>query len=290
MRAGRVAVCLALVVSSVALATAQSGAAPVDKICRIVERRLVCTTDYGESGRPGSTGSSTGAPAATPAAAPTAVWTSELLLLAPNPDRNPTGDTPGRCVDDIGQPGWVYRHTLRSLETGEVLRLTFGCVASGEGDGPPAAPPPPPEPPTFEEIVASTPVPAPEIAADPSGRGLTGLESWFWAADPGTVTASASLRGWTVSGSLSIGAWVWETGDGGRYETDGPGTAEAPAVRHIYEVKGTWPVSLEVSWSGSYTVSGYGAFFTLGGLSVEGSDTLDYDVIEVRGVIDDRTG
>jgi hypothetical protein len=42
-----------------------------------------------------------------------------------------------------------------------------------------------------------------------------------------------------------------------------------------------------VSWSGSYTVSGYGVSFAVDGLSVAGSDTLEYQVIEVRGVIDD---
>lgn len=287
MRARRIAVVLILTVSWTLVATTPADAAPVDKICRIVERRLVCTTDHGESGRPGGAGSSTGGPSATPAASPTAVWTSELVYLPAGP---PDGATAaGPCTAPNGQLGMAYRHTLRSLETGEVLRITFGCVASDGPGGPPASPPPPPAPPTFEEIVAATPIPAPEITANPSGRGLTGLESWFWAADPGTVNASATLRGWTVAGSLSIGAWVWETGDGGRYETDGPGTAEAPAVRHTYEAKGTWPVSLEVSWSGSYTVSGYGASFTVGGLSVDGSDTLDYEVIEVRGVVDDRT-
>jgi hypothetical protein len=181
-----------------------------------------------------------------------------------------------------------YRHTLRSTATGEVLRIAFGCVAAGDPAVAPAAPPPPPPPPTFDELVAATPIPQPEISTNPASRGLTGLESWFWAANPGTVTASVTLRGWTVSGNLSIGSWVWETGDGGHYETDGPGTPEDPAVRHMYETKGVWPLSLEVSWSGSYTVSGYGASFTVDGLSVAGSDTLDYQVIEVRGVIDDN--
>jgi hypothetical protein len=79
----------------------------------------------------------------------------------------------------------------------------------------------------------------------------------------------------------------YETGDGGHYETARPGTPEDPAVRHMYETKGVWPLSLEVSWSGSYTVSGYGVSFAVDGLSVAGSDTLEYQVIEVRGVIDD---
>lgn len=287
MGARRLAVVLVLAVGWTLVTVAPAGAAPVDKICQIVERRLVCTTDAGDAGRSGATGPSTGAPSAVPAGSPTAVWTSELLYLPAGP---PDGATAaGPCTAPNGQPGMAYRHTLRSLETGEVLRITFGCVAPGEAGGPPAAPPSPPQPPTFEEIVAATPIPAPEIAANPSGRGLTGIDSWFWAADPGTVDASATLRGWTVSGSLSIGGWVWDTGDGGRYETDGPGTADAPAVEHTYEAKGTWPVSLEVRWSGSYTVSGYGTSFTVGGLSVEGSDSLDYEVIEVRGVVDDRS-
>jgi hypothetical protein len=263
-----------------------AGAAPIDKICRVVDNLLICTTDFSDAGgtseQPGSGGAE-----ATPAGSPTAVWTSELLLLSPNPDLNPDPRVPGACVADDGEPGFVYRQTLRSVDTGEVLRVTFGCVAEGDPAAPPEAPPPPPAPPTVEEIVAATPIPAPEITVNPSGRGLTGLESWLWASNPSTVGTSVSLRGWTVTGSLSIGGWVWETGDGGHYQTDGPGTPQAPAVRHVYETKGTWPVSLEVSWSGSYTVSGYGASYSVGGLSVGGSDTLDYHVIEVRGVIDD---
>jgi hypothetical protein len=276
-----------LMVASVMTATASASGAPVDKVCRIVERRLVCTTDFGDPGRTGGTGEAQEGARSTPAASPTAVWTSELLLLSPNPDSNPDPRVPGACVADDGQPGFVYRHSLRSLETGEILRVTFGCVGQGDPAAAPIAPPPPPAPPTFEELVAATPIPAPEITANPSGRGLTGLESWFWASNLRTVNTSVSLRGWTVTGALAIGGWVWDTGDGGRYETDGPGTAEAPAVRHVYETKGRWPVSLEVSWSGSYTVSGYGTSYTVGGLSVEGSDSLDYEVIEVRGVIDD---
>ena len=264
-------------------------AAPIDKICRIVQDRLVCTTDYLDPGGTPAQGGNDGSARPVATGSPTAVWTSNVLQL---PLNTPEGAASGpiQCTTDGGAPGVYYVQTLRSIATGELLQSTIGCV--GQGADPattPTAPPPPPPPPTVEELVAATPIPKPEINANPSRRGLTGLESWFWAADPGTVTASVSLRGWTVSGRLSIGSWVWETGDGGHYETDGPGGPENPAVLHMYETKGMWTLSVEVSWSGSYTVSGYGASFTVDGLSVSGSDTMDYPVIEVRGVIDDDT-
>jgi hypothetical protein len=267
----------------VAVAAATIVAGPADRIaaapddgggCTVVGWDLSCGVEVDRPSSPGRSGDD--ARPRDTAEAPTAQWIGTRFSET---------FTAGRC--DYGGPD--ERPMLaRSLlsPTGEILRTIYSC-AEPETTAPPQAPP---APPTQEELVASVPIPRLEIRRNPSGRGLTGLESWFWAAEPGPTATSVTLRGWQATGSLSPDRWVWETGDGGRYVTDGPGSAEDPAVAHTYEADGTWRLSLRVEWSGTYTVSGYGTTFTVGGLSTEDTTELDYHVIEVRGVLDEPSG
>jgi hypothetical protein len=261
----------------VAVLGAEAVAAPGDRECQIVDRKLVCETD------------DPGGPPAPPTdevndgrggARPTAYWTIVLV-----PEQMGNGDATSPCLDPNGQPGRTYRYTLRDSATGATLDTFTRCVATAE----PASviETPPSDPPTAAELLGAAPIPEPAILANPGGRGLTGLETRFWAADPGPVTVSVTIRGWNVTGTLNAQQWTWTTGDGGRYEAANPGSPEHPAARHIYDTKDTWPVALEASWSGSYTVSGFGTSYTVTGLATTGSSTLDYDVIEVRGVVDE---
>ncbi len=252
----------------------QIGAAPEDGGgCAVVGWDLDCGVEVDRPPSPASPGT----PADDePTEAPTAQWVD---------NRFSETFTAGRC--DYGGPD--ERPMLaRSLlsPTGEVLRTIYSCAEPE----PAAAPQAPPAPPTQDELLASVPIPRLAIRRNPAGRGLTGLESWFWAAAPGATATSVTLRGWQATGSLSPTRWVWQTGDGGRYVTDGPGTAEDPAVAHTYEARGTWRLSVRVEWSGSYTVTGYGTTYTVAGLSTEDTADLDYPVIEVRGVLDEPSG
>lgn len=237
---------------------------------------------------PASPGSSSGASGGGEAVErPATYWTRAL-----RPEGISGGDVTGPCaVPGTGEPGRTYVYTLWDRATGEPREITTTCAAVAEAgpDAPdsPGDPAPIPAPPTLEEILDRTPIPQAQIVASPSARGLTGLESWFWAVDPGDVDALATIRGWTASGSVSPTNWSWVTGDGGTYTSSGPGSAEDPAVRHTYETTDVWPVRLQVSWSGSWTISGYGTEFTMSDLSTDTAGTLDYLVIEVRGVLDE---
>lgn len=268
---------LALVVSATVLLGVPSGAAPGDKVCWIVNGELVCTTEGGNGGGPPP---SNGGDDGDETARPTAYWRITLV-----PEQMGNGDTNGPCLDPNGQPGRTYRYTLRDATTGATLETFTRCVAAGDPASVIGAPPS--DPPTAAELLGAAPIPEPAILANPGGRGLTGLESRFWAADPGPVSVSVTIRGWNVTGTLTALQWTWTTGDGSRYESPSPGSADHPAANHVYETKDTWPVTLEVTWSGSYTVSGFGTSYTVAGLATEGTSTLDYEVIEVRGVVDE---
>jgi hypothetical protein len=273
MRHPRLLVATALV-SVVLAGRTPVAAAPAEPTqCAVIDRSLIC-------------GYAVDRPRAQPVARqasgePTAVWTREWVNRRPEGDANVLD----RCTTADGRPGTRYRDTLLSA-TGEVLNSVITCV--GDGEPAPTAAVPPPAPPTREELIASAPIPRPVIGRNPTGRGLTGLESWFWASGGTTVEASVTLRGWTVTGTLGAGTLTWDTGDGGRYQTAEPGTAQAPAVAHMYERKGTWPVTVDVSWSGSYTISGFGTSFTVDGLTTTGTASVDYEVIEVRSVLDEQ--
>lgn len=272
-------VLLALASSAAAAGLVTSaGAAPGDRVCWVVGQFLECETDDGGGfAPPPSGGGSDGGSSSRP----TAYWTITLV-----PEGMGLGDAGGPCIDaSNGQPGRTWQYTLRDTATGAILQTRLDCVANRDPEstlGAAATPPPTPA-----ELLGAAPIPDPAILSSPGGRGLTGLASFFWAADPGTVTVSVTIRGWNVTGTLTADRWTWTTGDGGRYEASSPGSEAEPAASHVYETKDTWPVNLEVGWSGSYTVSGFGTTYTVAGLTTTGTAGVDYPVIEVRGVVDE---
>lgn len=246
-------------------------AAPGDRRCWLLNGVLTCGTEVETPGGP-SDDPRTGGDA------PTAVWIREVVgsVQGENDNGNAT------CATGDSQLGVYTRFTLRVIATGEVLDTYFECIPLG-----PAPPAPPPAAPTREELEKSVPVPLPTIAANPSGQGVTGLDSWFWADNASPVTATVSLRGWTVTGTLTPTKWVWSTGDGASYTASTPGSQADPAVEHAYQTKGSRQLAVQVSWEGSYTVSGYGTTYTVEDLVTENTATVDYPVAEIRSVLDD---
>lgn len=287
------AVALVLATSAPAIRADAAPAAPVQ--CAIKDRSLVCGRSVETPGSPSDAapaGKQWGPPVEyTAGKHPTAIWTSEPFNARMQlGDGNFVGyDT---CTTAGGASGMRRRYTLLS-PAGAVLDSFVRCDGDPQlpaATATPAASAIPPAPPTREELIEAAPIPDPVINRNPSMRGLTGLASWFWASIGTKVDASVTLRGWTVTGTLGAGTLTWDTGDGGRYQTTTPGTADTPAVEHVYERKGTWPVSVNVAWSGSYTVSGYGTSYTVGGLTTAGTSSLAYEVVEVRSVLDDEGG
>jgi len=136
------------------------------------------------------------------------------------------------------------------------------------------------------DALRSQGIPAPVVSLSPGPRGLTGLETWYWFAGAGRVGVGLNLRGFTVEARAKATTYHWSTGDGGSYLTGGKGTATAPAARHVYGRKGSYPVILDMTWAGGYTWSGFGdaGSGTLGPVTVTGAPRT-YPVNEVRSVL-----
>jgi hypothetical protein len=142
----------------------------------------------------------------------------------------------------------------------------------------------PPALPSRAEIWQATPVPQPVIHLSPHIDGLVGLDTWLWGERHGGVTIALSLRGWAVTGTAGPSEWAFETSDGGHYSADNPGSEESPVGAHLFSRHGTYGISHTVSWSGGFTVSGYGFSFEVDGLARSFSAERDYDVIEIEAV------
>jgi hypothetical protein len=125
------------------------------------------------------------------------------------------------------------------------------------------------------------------IHVSPYVDGLVGMDTWLWGDPHGSVTVSVSLRGWTVTGTVTPEAWVFETSDGAAYSADNPGSEDYPVGRHAFGRHGTYAITHTVEWGGGFTVSGYGITFAVSGLSGSFEAELDYDVIEIEAVITD---
>lgn len=129
--------------------------------------------------------------------------------------------------------------------------------------------------------------PRPELDAAPGRVGLTGLESFFWVArDLEPVTATAGVRGLSVTAEARPVRYLWDFGDGATTETQGPGrpwTRSRPgSVSHLYETKGRYEATVEVVWAARWRV-GQGPWRALGYFTTTGS--LDYPVREMVAVL-----
>lgn len=158
------------------------------------------------------------------------------------------------------------------------------CPNVGNGA---AAPPPPPPPPTPAEVWAATPLPAPHFNFNPRTLGLTQLPTWLWLTGVGgQVTATVTIRGYTVVTTAHPVAYYWYFGDGGSATGNSPGTQAQPSATHTYVAKGGYTVEVIIAWSGQYTFAGNGGpaeTVVLG--TVDGATAAAaYGVQEVRSV------
>ncbi len=109
-----------------------------------------------------------------------------------------------------------------------------------------------------ERLVRDLPYPEAAVGASPDGRGLTGLESWFWV-DGYTATPirdAVTRFGMTVEVEATPASVSWDFGDG--TTARGAGLGSAPPGRsdvvHTFETRGrpAWPVRalvvLAVRW------------------------------------------
>jgi hypothetical protein len=117
---------------------------------------------------------------------------------------------------------------------------------------------------------------------------LTGLATWLWDANPpAAVTATSSVRGYSVVTTAHPVTFSWTFGDGSSGSSSTAGTEATPSVQHVYQTKGVYTVTLTISWTGQYTYAGNGvALQTVPlGTVAQPPMTTSYRVQEIRSVL-----
>lgn len=175
-------------------------------------------------------------------------------------------------IGDPSRPPLLGPWCGRNHEDGGTL-----VPCDGAGGGGAFAPPPPP-PPTQSEAQGFCPeLPLAPIHTDPAPDGLTGLETRLWSDPAPPRSASGSIRGYPVTCTATAESWRWATGDGRTSTSAGPGgPPPAEAVRHTYERRDTYELTLVVTWR---LDTNYGT-----GRATRTS-RRDYHVAEIRSVL-----
>ena len=174
----------------------------------------------------------------------------------------------------------IYMRLIDRL-TNEVIDERFRCPPPATGGLPelPSVPPPP------SAVWDKVPLPAPEVRVNPGPGGLTGLETYFWYDQPVTQSLQLELDGFITTIDARVVRLRWRTGDGTELTSTVPGSPTQPAARHVYETKGSYTVTLDVTWSGTYRFAGPGLdpiTVPLGERTFSGQAV--YPVAEIRGV------
>jgi hypothetical protein len=166
-------------------------------------------------------------------------------------NKNSGGGLQGTYVPPTSNGNW---YTMSC--PGQHVQSVF--VPAGAG----GTAPPPPLPPTPAEVVAATPFPIETIHHSPCYLGLTGLSGSLWVTANGVpvppVSAAADIRGYTVQTTAQPVSYKWDMGNGDSVVGTVSGTRDAPSVRYTYQQTGAFRVTLTVTWSGTFTFSGYG--------------------------------
>ncbi|HUC13965.1 MAG TPA: PKD domain-containing protein [Acidimicrobiales bacterium] len=178
-----------------------------------------------------------------------------------------------------------------SSTTGKALGLVPNSAPNvGDPCNEHTPPPPPPPSPAEAWAAAVKDLPVPQIRSNPVTSGLVQLETWFWLGNdqvgvPVTVTAAAG--GGSVTATVYPVSYTWDFGPPGAvpvtsYTAGAPGSASNASAVYTYADKGTYEVTVAVTWSGSYTFD-KGAPIALPPVSEEQS--FPYEVREVRSVL-----
>lgn len=136
-----------------------------------------------------------------------------------------------------------------------------------------------------ERLARDLPYPAATIGANPSGRGLTGLESWFWVSGYSGAPIADAVQGFGLLVEVEAAPAVvtWSFGDGSAAGRGTLGRANTAEVRHVFDRPGRSitvraSVRLDVRWR----VNG-GPWEPLG--PVVRSATRAYPVAESRAAL-----
>lgn len=218
---------------------------------------------------------------------PIPAWAQDAPT-AGNEGRPPSSDLPVASVagiQDLGGGAYIDTNPNADPVTGGAS-CGGGALPDGQIDcepGQDAAPPPPP-PPTHGEIVSQIcpPPPEPTLGLSPSARGYTGTETWMWSQGPHSAGNTGTIRGYAASCTLTASRFTFEVADPyaetyghpSTYTSTEPGhRGETTDARHFWEVTGSYPLSLTITWARSTSA---------GSDTITSTATTDYDVAEIR--------
>jgi hypothetical protein len=208
------------------------------------------------------------------------------VITAPSHNPGLSGICPVPGVPVPPPWGWWWNVFTIDNATGALVSVTFVCVPLAAGQPPPGTPPQVARPPTIGEIWAHVPLPQPTLGLSPVSGGVTGLATWIWGVSATQAAIDATINGYTVTGTAHVIGWSFATGDGTVVARVTGGTATAPALRHVYERTGTYPLSVTTLWSANVTISGPGfpaRATPIGQALLSGEH--DYPVVQVRSVL-----
>lgn len=136
-------------------------------------------------------------------------------------------------------------------------------------------------------------IPIPSVTVDINpGRGLAGVESWFWIEgyDGQPITDSTDAFGDQVDVEARVTRYEWSFGDGTTLASESPGRAypHKSEVRHLYERSSAglpdgYTVVVDFVFSVRYRVNG-GGWIELPGITR--SSSASYPVRESQAVIE----
>lgn len=206
--------------------------------------------------------------------------------VAATADAARTGSLEGACLlQPTPAPpnlpwGFEYHVTVYTM-AGVIVSEEAVCVPFPGGDTT-AAPPPPTfaELPTIAEAWASAALPNPSVTTDPAERGITGLETRITTSGPTTLTISATVRGYVITGTATLDHYTIAIDDG-----------PAKVADHdtfVFETKGKHTITVSAVWRGSATLSGNEIVdpIVLPDIgTATTSATREYQVNEVRSVL-----
>ncbi|MCA1710822.1 MAG: hypothetical protein LC789_03945, partial [Actinobacteria bacterium] len=126
--------------------------------------------------------------------------------------------------------------------------------------------------PAIDTAFASLDLPDPTLVVQPPGGAVVRVPAIFRTAATPSRTVTTTAAAGPITASLTITAtvdhYVWHFGDGTTRDTAGPGDTYTdgatvppegdgtPYVTHTYEHSGSYPVSVDVVWTGTYVFAG----------------------------------
>jgi hypothetical protein len=176
--------------------------------------------------------------------------------------------------------GFEY-HLVGRDANGTIVDDRFECIPFPNGDTsvqPPA--PALPAVPTFAEAWNSVHLPAPTISFDPADHGITGLETRISTDGPTTLAITATIRGYTITGTATLDHYTISVDSGPTEVTD--------STRYTFETKGQHVVAVGAVWRGVATMSGPDLPTSLPAIDLGEATitaTRPYTVNEIRSVL-----